>query len=294
MSQPSREKIPTKCTICGVINLVRRDYLERMTHTYRCRHCSPRWKPTTFEDRIKLSSAHRKYNLNESFFRKIDNEEKAYWLGFLSGDGGITGNRVKLRLAVRDKAHLKKFKEALQWNGRDYFHKNTNALEVYFRSLKMVADLARYSVASRKTFRVRFPDISKPLERHFIRGVFDADGCINKAIRITPGKSGQIYICYGGEFSIEGNKEFVSAIQSRLVELGLPITSINYLGKSINRVRYGGINQLRKIYNYLYENATIFLERKKKLFEAILKHYHYAIIREQKRELRIPKVELVK
>jgi hypothetical protein len=36
-----------------------------------------------------------------------------------------------------------------------------------------------------------------------------------------------------------------------LVELELPINSINYSEKNINRIRYGGINQLRKIYNYL-------------------------------------------
>ena len=156
----------------------------------------------------------------------------------------------------------------------------------------MTSDLACYHITSRKTFTVRFPDIPESLERHFIRGVFDADGCINRAKRITHGKSGQIYIFYGGEFNIEGNRKFISVIQSRLVELELPITSINYSGKNINRVRYGGINQLRKIHNYLYENATIFLERKKKLFEDILKNYHYEVIRSQQKEFKIRKFEL--
>ena len=114
----------------------------------------------------------------------------------------------------------------------------------------MVKDLANYFVTPQKTFRVRFPNIPKKLERHFIRGVFDADGCINKAIRISQGKSGKIYICYGGEFNIEGNKEFILALQSRFIELGLSQNSINYPGKTINRIRYGGINQLKIIYQY--------------------------------------------
>lgn len=71
------------------------------------------------------------------------------------------------------------------------------------------------------------------------------------------------------------------------MELGLPTTSINYSGKTINRLRYGGINQPRKIYNYLYQNATIFLERKKKLFEDILKNYRCEIIRKQRKEFKI-------
>lgn len=268
----SREKIPTKCTKCGRINLVRKDYLESLTHPYWCKYCKPHWRPETFEDRIRLSAAHRKYNLDEFFFSKIDSEGKAYWLGFFAGDGAITDEN-KIRLSLKDKKHVKKFKEAVKWTGKDYFHKDTNALEVNFRSFKMVKDLANYFVTPQKTFTVKFPKIPKLLERHFIRGVFDADGCICRAARITYKNSGKVYILYGGEFSIEGNKEFISTLQSRLVELGLPQNSISYPGKRIHRVRYGGINQLRKIYNYLYENATIFLKRKKELFEDILKNY---------------------
>lgn len=288
----SHQKIAIECTKCGRINFSRRDYLKALNHPYWCKHCKPHWRPKTFKDRIKLSLAHRKYNLDESFFTKIDSEEKAYWLGFLAGDGAIT-DKNKIRLTIVDKSHLQKFKKAVQWLGKDYYHKHTNALEVHFRSLKMTQDLARYFVTFRKTYTVRFPNISKSLERHFIRGVFDADGCINKAVRISRGKSGQIYIFYGGEFGIEGNNEFVLAIQNRLAELGLSRNSLNYPGKRINRVRYGGVNQLRKIYNYLYEGTTIFLERKKKLFEEILKNYRHEIIRQQK-EFKLPKLELVK
>ena len=137
----------------------------------------------------------------------------------------------------------------------------------------MVTDLSRYTITARKTYTVRFPDISKILEKHFIRGAFDADGCINRSARIKKGKSGQIYIIHGGEFNIEGNREFITAVQSRFIELGLSKNSINYPGKNINRVRYGGINQLRIIYNYLYKDATISLERKKELFGDILDNY---------------------
>lgn len=273
----SRPSDFVKCTKCGRVNFVRRDYLKSLTHSYWCKHCRPTWKPKTFEDRIKLSLAHRKYNLDESFFKKINNEEKAYWLGFLSGDGAITENKVRITLSIKDKEHLKKFKKTVKWTGKDYYHKDTDALEVYFRFFKMTKDLAQFYITSRKSFTTKFPDIQKLLEGHFVRGVFDADGCINRATRISRGKSGQIYICYGGDFCIEGNKEFISAIQRRLVELGLPFNSINYSGKSINRVRYGGINQLKIIYKYLYENASIFLERKKKLYEDILKDYHFEI-----------------
>jgi len=269
------KKKSVKCTVCGKMNFIPKGRLEKLNHLYRCFSCSMKGRVVSHETKRKLSLANRKYDLNESFFEKIDNGKKAYWLGFLSGDGAITDeNKVRLSLAMKDELHLKKFKKAVEWTGKDYHHKDTNSLEVCFRSSKMVNDLARYHITPRKTFAIRFPDITTSLERHFIRGVFDADGCINKSKRVTQGKSGQTYITYGGEFCIEGNKEFISVIQTRLVELGLPITSINYSGKNINRVRYGGIKQLKKIYKYLYKNANIFLERKKRLFEEIIENYY--------------------
>ena len=111
----SIQKIPVKCTKCGRINFVRRDYLKRLTHPYWCKYCKPYWKPKTFEDRLKLSRVHRKYNLDETFFEKTDSEEKAYWLGFLAGDSAITDeNRLRLRLAIKDKKHLQRFKKIIK------------------------------------------------------------------------------------------------------------------------------------------------------------------------------------
>lgn len=137
----------------------------------------------------------------------------------------------------------------------------------------MAKDLSRYYITERKTFTIRFPVIPEELENHFIRGVFDADGCISKAKRVKKGQMGQKYVSFGGDFCIEGNKEFISVLQNKLIKIGLPSNSINYSGKSISRVRYGGINQLKKIYDYLYKDATLFLKRKKDLFENIIKNY---------------------
>lgn len=272
-----RKRILTPCYVCGTINSVRKDFLQSLPYPYRCGHCAPKWKPESLEDRIRIGLIHRIYSVNDNFFEKIDTEIKAYWLGFLAGDGTISGNKVRLCLNLKDREHLQLFKRTVGWTGRDYLHHN-NALEVRFSSLKMVTDLANYSITPRKTFTVNFPKIHKSFEPHFIRGLFDADGCISKVKRERIGKSGQKYICYGGAFSIQGNKQFMLVLRDKFMVLGLPQTSINYSGKTINRVRYGGINQLKIIYNYMYKDATVFLSRKKNLFEDILENYHYEII----------------
>ena len=221
---------------------------------------------------VKMSR--RKYNLDETIFEKIDSEEKAYWLGFFTADGCITENKIRLSLKAEDYSHLLKWKRFTKWNGKDYYHKDTNAWEVYFRSTKIKNDLTRFGVTPRKTFTLRFPYdmIDRELIHHYIRGVFDADGCITKQVRKTVKPSGKLYIYEGGEFSIGKCLSFVKDIQKIVFidTLHLPSTSLNYSHKSIARIRYGGIDQLAIIFHYLYDDATIYLERKFRLFKDIL------------------------
>ena len=53
---------------------------------------------------------------DETVFDKINNEESAYWLGFLYADGNIssTGNRLEVRLSIKDLSHLEKFRSFLK------------------------------------------------------------------------------------------------------------------------------------------------------------------------------------
>ena len=57
-----------------------------------------------------LELTNRRFNVNHSYFRVIDSEEKAYWLGFLFADGCIrknkTGSQVVLKLSTKDENHL--------------------------------------------------------------------------------------------------------------------------------------------------------------------------------------------
>jgi len=84
--------------------------------------------------------------------------------------------------------------------------------------------------------------------------------------------SGKVYAYEGGEFSIEGNRKFISSMRDVIFHriLHLPFTSIRYSGKKVYRIRYGGIDQLATIYKYLYENCSVFLERKESIFRSIL------------------------
>ena len=77
------------------------------------RHIISRELKSFFNDSINISN--KKYSLNENYFETIDNEEKAYWLGFISTDGNIykrdnNGTIIlSFNLNIRDKKHLEKF-----------------------------------------------------------------------------------------------------------------------------------------------------------------------------------------
>ena len=54
------------------------------------------------------------YNFDESFFEDIDNEEKAYILGFISADGSISKNELSIRLQIKDIDILYKIKNIMK------------------------------------------------------------------------------------------------------------------------------------------------------------------------------------
>ena len=71
---------------------------------------------TVLKNKNIESKTSKKYSYNENVFENIDNEESAYWLGFLYADGYVRyrekyGSELRLKLSVRDKDHLLKFKK---------------------------------------------------------------------------------------------------------------------------------------------------------------------------------------
>src|ERR1035438_10269131 len=57
-----------------------------------------------------------KYPIDENYFKKIDTAEKAYWLGFLYADGGMsaTSNTILISLANKDISQLIKLRKSIQ------------------------------------------------------------------------------------------------------------------------------------------------------------------------------------
>lgn len=62
--------------------------------------------------RASTTRAKRKIKLDINYFKHIDTEEKAYWMGFLYADGCVRKDKVTLLLA--DKEPILAFKKAIK------------------------------------------------------------------------------------------------------------------------------------------------------------------------------------
>ena len=216
------------------------------------------------------SQGARIHNFNENYFFSIDTEHKAYWLGFLMADGciykGSNGNslRLQINLATKDKEILEKFQECIK---SDYKIQDKVLQEKYnvsllkINSTVMCLDLIKHGVTERKSLICNFPTtVPEHLIRHFIRGYFDGDGCISQSHRNDKN------VPYNS-FNVVGGKNMLENIQQYL-----PNTHLYQLKNRshIATLETGSINTINYIYEYFYKNASIFLKRKKDIFDAIV------------------------
>ena len=232
-------------------------------------------------DKEKIyKSLYGKYSVNQNYFNIIDNEWKAYWLGFLYADGM---NKIKRRiksdkfdystslcLAKIDKSHIEKFKNSLQSNSpiRDHISKLNgniyNNSKILICNKQMCEDLNRLGCVPNKSLILKFPtedQVPKKFIRDFIRGYFDGDGCIHINL-----------IKKNIQFNLVGTLEFIEKMQEILIkELDITKTKIQKSEKSrAYSFQCGSVVSIQKIYNYLYKNCNIYLDRKLKKFNTLL------------------------
>jgi hypothetical protein len=208
----------------------------------------------------------KKYNLNEDYFEKIDTEDKAYFLGFIIADGNINSKKPQVSIIQKETDILYKFKECIEFEG-NIFTKNdgSNCSILTITSKKMKDDLFNLGIFPAKTMIVKYPNIPKELEHHFMRGVFDGDGCISFH---KPGKRdkygrGQVNIC-------SGSRSFIEEYVNRLEHYGITRNKIRCPRDTYSVIDWGSFSDVEKFYELFYKNATIFLERKKIKFEDVV------------------------
>ena len=130
--------------------------------------------------------------LDHNYFNVIDSEYKAYILGFLFADGCIVDNLNGRQKSLRCEIQLPDgyILEQLCQDvcGRSYRVKMSPAqiraneqpkAAISINSDILCEKLISYGCAINKTkYGKGFPSLERSMERHFIRGFFDGDGCL--------------------------------------------------------------------------------------------------------------------
>lgn len=215
------------------------------------------------------SNGHIKYFFDESVFEKINDEMAAYWFGFICADGHVskTGYQLSFCIQRRDKAHIEKFANLFGLPVRDYSTKDKRTGTTYLgsrcvvSSKKLVSDLESKGLQHNKSTTLGaspFQHVPTELLHHFIRGYFDGDGCIARG-------NEQQY-----RATVVGTRAFMDRCAREITaQAGLPTPNTEKHGRKLWAITYGGNHLLKTLSGWLYDDATIYLERKHQKFKNI-------------------------
>ena len=230
------------------------------------------------------SEAARKYHFNERFFSEINTEEKAYWLGFIYADGYISlaanySYSIGISLAEKDRNHLKKFIKSLDGNNqiKDYsqntlYKVGTKYSRVLLYSKLMYGDLIKQGVFEHKTNILKWPQsLPEKLENHFIRGYFDGDGCLTHVLR----KKNNHRLDFA--IKILSTDAFLTELYKRLKQTNITTPLRFYKRKehqTVSSLEISGNNNVEKVLNYMYKDATIYLDRKYDKYNEFISYFY--------------------
>lgn len=222
-----------------------------------------------------------KYAINHDFFTNIKTEAQAYLLGFYVADGNVNEKRKTFRICIseKDKEIINAFKMNISPDSREYYYKSYtitgrngktyvgNPKIAYdVNSSKLVKSLVDLGYGYNKTYEhLHLPKLKDSLMIHFIRGYFDGDGWVTTWVDKEVGKK-QRNRCNVG--MCNKYDDMLIEIQNFFDKYDIKF-KLHYLKRDdMYRIVIQSKEQLKTLFNLLYNNSTLFLSRKKEKFES--------------------------
>lgn len=208
----------------------------------------------------------RKFKVDDEYFKNIDCENKAYLLGFIITDGTISTkrNRIVLKLKESDIDILKFMNKEIAGDYKLSKDSNTIRNKTFYsyrleiKSKALVDQLISLGIVTNKTSKEYLPILSDELMPHLIRGIFDGDGSIGTRKEfIGKKKMVNVNIC-------STSKSFLDSIKQYC---GGNIYLEKRPGMDMYRLIFTSAEMKLSFYNYIYTNSSIFLNRKKLIFD---------------------------
>jgi hypothetical protein len=175
----------------------------------------------------------------------------------------VCGNALSLNLHQQDEELLHKFKNDIQCE-----HPIKSSKVVYRRihiySKTLIESLLVHGIGERKSLTLQFPKIPDELVNHFIRGYFDGDGCITfyKKLNYAPCPN----------VTIIGTYNFNEILQTYFYKYAdVKITKlVKHPSNNLCYAMWCGAGNAIKIREWLYKDATIWLQRKRDKFYSVI------------------------
>lgn len=236
------------------------------------------------------STLQRKYPLNEHYFDIIDTEAKAYFLGLLYADGynHETRGNIALTLQEKDTDILDTFSSELETTRPLQFIQRNNpkwkdCYRLAISSKWMSTKLKQCGCHQKKSFTLQFPNtkiVPEHLLKHFIRGYFDGDGSLIMYQAMGKYKGIPKYPYTVVKVGIVSTLGFTKQLQS-VIEKYLGITSyisIRHKNRTntTRQLTINGKQQVLKFLNWLYQEATIYFERKHSKYNTLFSDGYFA------------------
>lgn len=205
--------------------------------------------------------------------RTITTQEEAYIYGLLYADGYISDTQIGIRLKNCDKELTKSVKN--YFSEEIKLQEDNNNCSFVISSKVICKNFMNNGFIKRRTgTELQIPPMDKSLLRHFIRGYFDGDG--------------SIYKCHNGEHI--HMKGYICCVTTGILEQFKSILEENDIIGTINKEnRKGRIARtpggdavckydmyrlyirkkcsIENLYHFLYDDATLYLKRKRKVFD---------------------------
>lgn len=214
----------------------------------------------------KTKHSLKNHNIKRDYFETIDTEEKAYFLGLMITDGYVKekkgSNLFGISLKSEDKYMIENFKKELNSDVKIYHDKRDNkeCYSIEITNQKMCDDLKNFNIVPNKTYLlndINIELIPENFRKDYLRGIIDGDGSIGI-------DNGQIWISLTGY-----SEDFVKSFEYEIDRI-ISKEKHNKIHKAnAYFCRWKGNKISKKILDYLYKDATIYLERKKRFYDLI-------------------------
>lgn len=214
--------------------------------------------------------------VDSTYFDRIDTHLKAYFAGFIAGDGCLvkssTSSSITLTITLnkRDECILEKLREELQMSRPLWYfvsQKRFDHVRLVTSDKGIVAGLKAIGIDHRKSLTMGniLQNIPEVYRSSFILGLFDADGscCVREAISKTQGRE---YKSIKQSVQIRATLDMCAAI---VQHLGLQNYHIS-TSDSIPNLVISSKKEFTNFFNQVYKDCPFYLQRKYEKFLPIV------------------------